>query len=148
MGQVAGLTVRVDNLEHRVQALEEGQGQLKDHLDHLGAKPDKAVPTHHVRESSVKRAPLSHRVHFHVRNQVELITNKPKLTKVNIAPVSKSVCHLASIVPERAWSKNADGTFTTYGVGDMAPNGSVIKSIDPSTGIVTAKGKLACDQNQ
>lgn len=148
VGQVAGLTVRVDNLEQRVQALEEGQGQLKDRIDHLGPQPRKVVPTRHVREASVKKASLSHHVRSHVRNRVELITDKPKSVKVNEAHVAKSVCHLASIVPERAWIKNDDGTFTTYGVGDMAPNGSVIKSIDPTTGIVTAKGKLDCDQNQ
>lgn len=146
-GQVSSLTVRVDNLEQRVTALENGQAQINIRLDRTAPMP---VFKSHAAKPPVAKASSSMKRHsrYHRPNRVELIKPEAKVTKA--APVAKApeVCHLASIVPDRAWIKNEDGTFSTYGIGDVAPNGSAIQRIDPTSGIITAKGKLACQQDQ
>lgn len=143
---------RVSHLEDRVTDLEKNQSHI---LEMLATQPDKAVKASQVTPTTTPaagaNAPVTKakpKVHHLPANRVEVIAPKAKpVVADKPAPVTKPVsagCQIASIVPNRAWTKQSDGTFLTYGVGDTAPNGSVIKSIDPETGIITEKGKLTC----
>lgn len=51
------------------------------------------------------------------------------------APVASAPsCDLQAIVPGRAWVKNSDGSFASYGEGDTW-NGQTVGTIDPARGV-------------
>lgn len=56
-----------------------------------------------------------------------------------------SGCSIQSIKPGRVWVRRADGSFATYGVGDMLPNGRRADSIDPDSGVQSGGQLWTCD---
>lgn len=52
-------------------------------------------------------------------------------------------CELAAIIPGRAYRKQSDGSFATFGVGDVWTDGTRIDAIDPDKGVVGG-GKTLC----
>lgn len=143
------LVGRVDGLEGRIQSLEVGQSKILQVLENKNTpSPRHSVKAYHATVHHAAPDRSYHRKSRPVHNHVELIQPKAAVVVVPRAHVKEGGCNLASIVPNRAWIKEADGSFMTYGVGDQAPNGSVIKSIDPDQGILTASGKLHCSQTE
>jgi hypothetical protein len=66
-------------------------------------------------------------------NNVKAIVNAPKVeTEVNYPPIS-----VHSIFSGRLWTKNSDGSLSTYTVGDKLPSGEIIKKIDDTNYEVT-----------
>lgn len=55
------------------------------------------------------------------------VKSKPEIQK--IAPVYPKL-EIHSVYSGRIWTKNADGTLSTFAVGDKLPSGEVIKKID------------------
>lgn len=137
------LESRVTELETRLSNLEAGQARIVDILAHL--PPASAAPAE--AKSQEPKAVHHPRTPRHkVSNVVKVIPKAKDEAKPSVSRTSASTttCHLASIVPNRAWTKQPDGTFMTYGIGDRAPNGGIIQTIDPDHGIITDKGKLLC----
>ncbi len=167
----AGIEARVNTLESTVAAIQAGQQRILSILEDHSVSPNhgwaqaraKLSHTphrHHVgstrkyphqqQENSVTLvgqtigaspvARTSHQRRFagaHTTPQVDAIVNHNKQP-------SSPVCRLASIVPGRAWVKQPDGSFVTYGVGDKAPNGANITAISPDSGVTTTSGHLEC----
>jgi len=143
-----GLAPRVDAVEQRLGAVESRLVAVEQgHAAKSAAtvKPAASRPASPAKVAS-ERAPVRHAARPH--NHVELIQDKPVAKVSTLASKPVVSCKLASIVSNRAWVKQADGSFVTYGVGDEAPNGSTIKSIDPDAGIITERGKLTCSQGE
>lgn len=142
----AALEARVSHLEDRLTTLENGQGRILELLTNRPAAHKASADAVKTSVSHDKPVVVRRRAARQPVNSVEVLTKKDVTVSkpVSVTPKVEAGCKLASIVPNRAWTKQGDGTFLTYGVGDTAPNGSVIKSIDPQSGIVTSSGKLSC----
>lgn len=74
-----------------------------------------------------------------LRNRVQVIDSHQP------AQVVRSGCRIQSIKPGRVWVRRADGSFATYGVGDMLPNGRRADSIDPESGVQAGGQLWTCD---
>ena len=67
------------------------------------------------------------------------IKSKPEVQKIE--PVYPKV-EIHSIYSGRVWTKNADGTLSTFAVGDKLPTGEVIKKIDEEKEKITTDKRV------
>lgn len=154
--ELAGIRASIDTLQTSVNSLQAGHAALQAQVDTIEARLPSRTAQHARTQAhafgtgpQVSRHAHSRRHARHDHNLVEraqpakdLPAKKDKAA--DAAPVVS--CHLAAIVPDRAWVKHPDGSFTTYGVGDTSPNGARITAISPDAGITTTRGHLACTQ--
>lgn len=67
------------------------------------------------------------------------VKSKPEIQKID--PVYPKV-EIHSVYSGRIWTKNADGTLSTFAVGDKLPTGEVIKKIDEEKERVTTDKRV------
>lgn len=162
-GELSGIRTSIATLQAGHDALQAQVSTIQERLDASSPKRTRAADETASQGAMFAGKPAAsstrhtRRVRHHRsskdENMVERVPEKPatmvsskSISSASDAAAPSVSCHLAAIVPDRAWVKNADGTFTTYGVGDLAPNGASITAISPGAGITTKKGHLACIQ--
>lgn len=81
------------------------------------------------------------KVETHASEEI-LIENVDKAPK-EVKPVFPNI-EIHSVYSGRVWTKNTDGSLSTFAVGEKLPSGEIIKKIDDETGdIVTNKRTIA-----
>lgn len=161
---LAPIDTRVTTLEGKVSNLENSFSDLNKKVNQLSDRPvnrNAIKPDTTVRQANTQRRRSNNTNRQRVaQNRVNSSQNYIKITETNMpvtnayhqevsVSVEKTVtragrdCNVQAIVPGRVWVKNADGSFASYGEGEMM-NGYSIQKIDPSRG-VQAGGRWICN---
>jgi hypothetical protein len=158
-GLINGIGSRVDVLEgkydevsKRIVALEEGKVDKKkpSSNNNVTNNSEKAEPSSKpVRRPVVKKAAPKQDVKRNTESGDDVLfktsgssssaaTPSQSASKPSLAPLE-----IHSIYGQRIWTKNANGTLSTYAEGDKLPTGEVIKSINDETfTVVTNQRKI------
>lgn len=159
----------LDNISQRVDGLEKKSDENKDLVSKVSSieerlkklegktrvKVASSVDVKNVVESDEKETTkVKHKVHHTAKEKMmsksetenstsDLLFVKPSLvakvpSQKVVPPESTYVLH--SIVSNRFWIKNADGSHSTYTVGDRLPNGDIVKTIDEDKSLVLTSG--------
>jgi hypothetical protein len=155
-GSLDNVGDRVGNLEKAVSDQKDINKEIDERLARLEAgKPTKVVKaqkaedtdktdstsTADTTKAKTEKAPAEHKVRHVVRRHVvrKAVADSDSSSNVLIdksqAPAASTVHALPSvdiysIYAGRVWTRNGDGTLSTYSAGDRLPTGEVVKSVD------------------
>jgi hypothetical protein len=144
---------RVGNLEKAVSDQKDINKQIDERLARLEAgKPTKVVKVEKTEDTGTtvaasdttkaktEKAPAEHKVRHVVRRHVvrkavsesdssNVIIDKSQAPAASTVSALPSV-DIYSIYAGRVWTRNGDGTLSTYSAGDRLPTGEVVRSVD------------------
>lgn len=124
------------NIEARLQSLETGKAVkvVKTTVtEDTDTKPVKRVVKHHKKPVVVRHKHVTTTVTREPKQESSVLVDKSVSSTVVVTekldPTYQNV-EIHSVYGGRVWTKNKDGSLSTYAVGERLPSGEVIKKID------------------
>lgn len=139
------------SIEERLARLEAGKSTKVATKSSSGDSTETSSEAKPVKKIVRKPVVIRHRAEAVVHNKTtkveegdilidrSSIKNKPEIQKIE--PVYPKI-EIHSVYSGRIWTKNSDGTLSTFAVGDRLPTGEVIKKIDEDKERVTTDKRV------
>ena len=156
--RIDDLSARQDSFESRLTAIETGRAALGATAAAGSASEFRDVPRDVARKAPVRKKAVARRAPVKKKkvvakapvrrstNRIQVVSATEGASPSVSAPApSRQGCTLKAVQEGKFWVENADGTWSTYVVGDTLPSGGRVTSASARNGIQVNGRRWACN---
>jgi len=143
--QTKEIRTSVDGMGNRIGDLEKANKSIEERLANLEAGKPTVVAKPVITKAPVKAKKVVRKAVKVIKSKTEqnhrdVLIDKSSSTTTTTVTAKPADIQIHSIYAGRVWTKNKDGSLSTFSSGDTLPSGEVIKRVDEEKGqIVTSK---------